>query len=343
MKFYIFRFVSAFICVIILISMSIVPVSAYHSADDNMVSVRSAGSLYESESNDTYLTADRTYSDYDNYGRISSASDIDWWVVKFNSSGYANFWLGNIPSGCDYDIRLYASDGGTLLKSSSKTGNADELISGYWVTGGENYYIRIHSYSGSSASYYQFRTKNYPYHEYAGIMVGGSNQGISAKITTPSSLPDVSDSGESVWVSSNVDSNGEWIQTGARYYSSYSDFKTYTEHYENGVYSLTTVGVHRLGAEISYKVEYNASDGKWHAYIVGKDKASSALATVNVGVQAHAEIHKKEIEMGPFTFSDVQIKNSSSIWVNNIKLPTAAAPYTATGTAANFTVSGPNN
>lgn len=335
------RFISCVVCAIMIFTLC-VPAYAQEIEAENMASIRAAGSIYESESNNTYSTADRTYDDYDGYGKISSTSDVDWWVIKFNSSGYANFWLGNIPSGCDYDLKLYSSDGTTLLKSSSKSGNADELISEYWVTGGVNYYVRIHAYSGSSTStYYQFRAKNYPYHEYAGIYLGGSYQGISAKITTPSSLPDVSDSGESVWVSSNVDSNGEWIQTGARYYSSFNNFKTYTEHYESGVYTLTTVGVHVLGAKISYKVEYSSTDQKWHAYIAGVDKASSALATQNSGVQAHAEVHKKDIEMGPFTFSEVQVKNTTPAWVNNTVTPTAASPYSVTGTATQFTVSGP--
>lgn len=153
-------------------------------------------------------------------------------------------------------------------------------------------------------------------------------------------MPDVSDSGESVWVSTSADSNGKWIQTGARYYSSFSTFKTYTEHYESGVYKLDIVGTHVLGASIAYKVEYNSSDSKWHAYIAGTDKVSSSLATID-NVQGHAEVHKKNIEMGPFTFADVSIKNSSGTWVNNTAAPYATSPYSVTGTATNFTVSGP--
>ena len=152
---------------------------------------------------------------------------------------------------------------------------------------------------------------NWPDHAYAGFNRGGSNKGVSATITLPSKLPNVSDSGESVWVSTSKDSNGEWVQTGARYYSTFTNFKTYTEHYQSGVYKLTTVGVHALGASISYKVEYNSTDGKWHAYIAGVDKVSSALATINNGVQGNAETHKRNIEMGPFTFSNVKTKSKS--------------------------------
>lgn len=87
---------------------------------EEMAAAISAGTLYESESNNTSSTADRTYNDYDNYGIISTSGDVDWWVVKFSGNGYANFWLGNIPSNCDYDMKLYSSNGTTLLKSSTK-------------------------------------------------------------------------------------------------------------------------------------------------------------------------------------------------------------------------------
>lgn len=100
------------------------------------------------------------------------------------------------------------------------------------------------------------------YHGYAGVTTSSKKRGISAKITMPSDFPDVSGSGESAWVSTSKDSNGEWVQAGARYYSSYTAFKTYTEHYQNGVYKLTTVGTHRLGIYLTYKVEYNSDDGK---------------------------------------------------------------------------------
>lgn len=101
-----------------------------------------AGTLYESESNNTYSTADRTYDDYDNYGALSSTSDVDWWVVSFSSAGEANFWLGNIPSGCDYELTLYASNGTTLLASSRNGSNTAELIT-YSVSANTKYYACI--------------------------------------------------------------------------------------------------------------------------------------------------------------------------------------------------------
>lgn len=87
-----------------------------------------ANIITESESNDTYSSADITYDDYDNYGYIASVSDRDWWKITFISGGIANFWLGNIPIDCNYELHLYASNGTTLLGSSLNLGNSNELV-----------------------------------------------------------------------------------------------------------------------------------------------------------------------------------------------------------------------
>lgn len=116
-----------------------------------------AGTIYESENNNTYSAADRTYDDYDNFGSISSSSDVDWWVVSFSTDGMANFYLGNIPSGCDYDISVYKANGSNLV-CISETTRSFELIRCH-VYAGVNYYVKIDSFSGYADSYYKFRTK----------------------------------------------------------------------------------------------------------------------------------------------------------------------------------------
>lgn len=181
------------------------------------------------------------------------------------------------------------------------------------------------------------------YHGYAGIHPSGSNQGISATIKTPSSFPDVSDSGESVWVSTDANSDGEWIQAGTRYYYWYTSFTKYVEYFESGVYKIKTdIGTHALNTSVAYKVELNMNDGKWHAYVAGQDCAAGTFPSLTMGVQAHAEIHKEGIQMGPFTFSNVKIKDGNALWKNNTKLPsTTLSGYSVSGTATNFTVSGP--
>ena len=74
---------------------------------------------YETEPNNTQGTATLTYDDYDNFGKISTLSDIDWWKVGFSSAGNANFWLGNIPSGCDYDLEIYTMAGTKIAESKT--------------------------------------------------------------------------------------------------------------------------------------------------------------------------------------------------------------------------------
>ncbi|MCU6796810.1 S8 family serine peptidase, partial [Paenibacillus sp. WQ 127069] len=117
---------------------------------------------YEVESNDSFNLADIIVDDDDNYGVIGSSSDIDYYKVMFSSNGNANFYLGGIPYGRDYDLKLY-DDTYQEIRSSSNSGNADEMISNYPVQANRWYYVRVNGYNGSydSSSYYHLRAKNY--------------------------------------------------------------------------------------------------------------------------------------------------------------------------------------
>lgn len=115
---------------------------------------------YEKESNNSRSKATRFYDDDNVYGRISSKSDVDYYKIKFKKSGKANFYLGKIPSGCDYDLYLYNSSG-SKLKRSTRSGNKDELISKYSVKANRYYYLKVKSYKGSSSSRYKLRAKLY--------------------------------------------------------------------------------------------------------------------------------------------------------------------------------------
>ena len=126
----------------------------------SVVSSASSGTIYESEYNGSYTYATRTYDDYDNRGTISGASDVDWWTITFSQEGIANFWLGGIPSGCDYDLQVYDYTGTKLLVESLKGSNSQELTKIH-VRAGEDYFIRIFSNSGYSSTPYKFRVKRY--------------------------------------------------------------------------------------------------------------------------------------------------------------------------------------
>lgn len=120
------------------------------------------GTVYEVESNNTAALADYTYDDYDSYGKISSSTDVDWWRVSFNTSGMVNFYLGNIPSNCNFDMYVYKNDGTTLIAQSKYSFNHYELIRCH-VNAGNVYRIKIVcNYAlNFPDQYYLFRVKNY--------------------------------------------------------------------------------------------------------------------------------------------------------------------------------------
>ena len=117
--------------------------------------------INEVEPNDTYNKATPTDNDRINFGAIYTNTDVDWWRISFTQSGKANFWLGNIPAGCNYDLEVYEPNGITRIAVSSNQGNTAELIR-MNVIAGKMYHIRIFAKSGSSTSKYCLRIKNYP-------------------------------------------------------------------------------------------------------------------------------------------------------------------------------------
>ncbi len=115
---------------------------------------------YETEPNNTMATAMTINNDDDLYGRIYDSTDVDWYKVKFPFAGKANIWLGNIPSGRDYDLEFYNSSGTKI--GSSTTSNSQELIK-MNVSANVWYYIKVYGYNGSyHTSNYWLRAKVYP-------------------------------------------------------------------------------------------------------------------------------------------------------------------------------------
>lgn len=140
-----------------LISMIIV-VSVFCSS--SIISVYSAaGTIFESEGNNSVSSADWTYNDYDSYGSISYSNDVDYWKVTFSYEGMANFYLGNIPSGRDYDMDICDSTGTARWAVDLQFGNNHELVRLH-VKANTTYYVRIYSTkSHYSPSNYLFRVK----------------------------------------------------------------------------------------------------------------------------------------------------------------------------------------
>jgi len=123
----------------------------------------SDGTKWELESNNVYELADIIYDDYDVYGYISSTSDVDYFKVKFSSSGSANFWLGNIQNNCNYNMQIRDANDEYIAGSFNAMGN-DESVMNYNVEANVWYYIRINSAENTynTSSPYLLRVKWYP-------------------------------------------------------------------------------------------------------------------------------------------------------------------------------------
>lgn len=99
------------------------------------------------------------------YGTIHDTSeteaDVDYYSFELNVSREIKINLYNVPSGCDYDIKLYKVSGAlwwkkyTEIGSSSRASNSDETI--YLSTPQDQgeYVIKVKSYRGMSSSKYK--------------------------------------------------------------------------------------------------------------------------------------------------------------------------------------------
>ena len=118
---------------------------------------------YEVEPNDTRSMANTLEDGVTKYGNISRQADEDWFRITFNAPGTANFWLDNIPSGCNYSLRVY-DESGSMVGYSYNPNNTPELINQLDIPiGGSEYYVQVSSSSGfSENSSYLLRAKWYP-------------------------------------------------------------------------------------------------------------------------------------------------------------------------------------
>ncbi len=123
--------------------------------------------LNETEPNGEYTQAKRIYDDTNNYGYISSAGDVDWWVISFDTEGFANFYLGSLPK--NYKMQIYKNNGSNLIAVSNDDAAFDENSKSnelfrIRVYQGINYYIKISGNSNSayhSSDSYKLRCKVY--------------------------------------------------------------------------------------------------------------------------------------------------------------------------------------
>lgn len=122
--------------------------------------------IYEQSSpHNSFYTAQEICQDYTLNGRITTALENDYYSVVFSDSGKVNFWLGDIPSSCDYDLYIY--DYSYNLVRSSTGSSSQEIVSNYSVIANRVYYILVKSASGHDTNnYYKLRCKWYPQYGY---------------------------------------------------------------------------------------------------------------------------------------------------------------------------------
>lgn len=132
-----------------------------------------ASSVDSNENNNTFSNASTVYSVASNsigfYGlyigwwaSIHQASDIDYYAYDVIMNGTLKVDVSNIPSGCDYDLKIYrmgnslssSCDDAEQIASSAHSSNNSESIS-IMVTPG-TYYAKVYPYNSSydSENYY---------------------------------------------------------------------------------------------------------------------------------------------------------------------------------------------
>lgn len=84
------------------------------------------------------------------YPYITSTTDEDWFRVYASTSGKLKVDMTSIPTGNDYDIKLYNASG-TQVASSTAGSNNDESFT-YSVSSGNYYYIKVYTYNGTSST-----------------------------------------------------------------------------------------------------------------------------------------------------------------------------------------------
>lgn len=133
--------------------------SVYSESEEQTDIIIQGLNRYESESNNSFGAANQIFDDDNNYGLINPSGDLDFYKVMFNTNS-ANFYLGNIPSGKDYDLYVYDASY-NLIASSTNGSNSDETISNMSILPNSWYYIRVIGYNGGydPYNYYLLRAK----------------------------------------------------------------------------------------------------------------------------------------------------------------------------------------
>lgn len=119
-------------------------------------------SINEVEPNGTWEEAQELVSGDTVSGRIASGSDADWYKIKFDSEGTANFWVWNTQGSDRYNIslELYQGDKDHYKKCGlANVENGQTYIEAYEVEADTWYLVKL---TGAAAADYEFRARLLP-------------------------------------------------------------------------------------------------------------------------------------------------------------------------------------
>ncbi len=108
--------------------------------------------MNETESNNTYSTGNTiSTSGTTVTAKIGTSSDVDWFKVALPASKTITLTM-TPPSTKDYELKLYSSNGTTLLKSSTNGTGSVETITYTNGTTAKNVYIKVYGYNSAYSS-----------------------------------------------------------------------------------------------------------------------------------------------------------------------------------------------
>ncbi len=121
---------------------------------------KAAPATFEVEPNDVPEKADWLFAGKDAYGKIGKSGDLDYWKIKATAEGKLKFWLGELPSGQDYDLYIFDSEKRELGKSE-QSGSVDELVEGIATEKNAWYYVMVRGKGNhfDKKSYYRLKAE----------------------------------------------------------------------------------------------------------------------------------------------------------------------------------------
>ena len=297
-------------------------------------------SMTETEPNNSFSTANTIYDDFDVYGTIGYSGDVDWFKIQFVNPGKVNFWLGNIPAGCNYDLELYSA-GNQLLAASRNTGTNSELISEYTVISYTYYYLRVYSASGYNASSrYLLRAKNYPTATQPNVWtLGSENIGMtSATLVGSFNNNGISNNSYGFYYGTSSNNLNNTKIVGTTSLTALSPFKgTIDNLYANTTYYYQAFAGTRTGTIMSFKTlalpkvatpVANPSSGTYTGARYVTLSCSTSSATIRYTTNGNTPTNNSQIYTNPIYVDENTTIKAKAFRTNYTESDTGTFSYT---------------